>query len=347
MQQLLGMTLDQLKQVVTGLGMPAFTAKQVADWLYKKKVTSIDDMKNISKANREKMAADFEIGCVPPSDVKESVDGTKKYLFPVGNGKYIESVYIPDKDRATLCVSSQVGCKMNCLFCNTGKQGFSGQLSPADIINQIQSIPETDKLTNVVFMGMGEPMDNVSNLLQVLDVLTADYGYAWSPKRITVSSVGLIPGLKRFLTESSCHLAISLHSPFADERLGIMPVQKAYPAEEVLDLIRQFDFTGQRRISFEYIVFKGLNDTQEHAAELKRLLHGLPCLINLIRFHTIPGVPLKGTNDAEMVSFQNMLLRRGINTTIRHSRGQDIWAACGLLSTMKQNQEAKQQTPKG
>lgn len=337
MKQLLGLTLDQLKTVVTGLGMPAFTAKQLADWIYKKKVASIDDMLNVSKANREKLSAEYEIGCVRPSDVKESVDGTKKYLFPVGNGKYIESVYIPDRDRATLCVSSQVGCKMNCLFCNTGKQGFSGQLSPADILNQIQSIPETDKLTNVVFMGMGEPMDNVDNLLQVLDIMTADYGYAWSPKRITVSSVGLIPGLKRFLTESSCHLAISLHSPFADERLGIMPVQKAYPANDVLDLIRQFDFTGQRRISFEYIVFKGLNDTVEHAVELKKILHGLPCLINLIRFHQIPGVPLKGATDAEMVTFQNYLLKRGINTTIRHSRGQDIWAACGLLSTMKQN----------
>lgn len=338
MQQLLGMTLSQLKEVVTSLGMPAFTAKQVSDWLYKKKVTTIADMLNISKANREKLAAGFEVGCVPPSDVKESVDGTKKYLFPVGNGKFIETVYIPDKDRATLCVSSQIGCKMNCLFCNTGKQGFSGQLSPAAILNQIQSVPESDKLTNVVFMGMGEPMDNVDNLLQVLEVLTADYGYAWSPKRITVSSVGLLPGLRRFLTESSCHLAISLHSPFADERLSLMPVQKAYPTTEVLELIRRFDFTGQRRISFEYIVFKGVNDSIRHADELKRILAGLPCLVNLIRFHKIPGVPLEGTNQAGMLAFENMLLKRGINTTIRHSRGEDIWAACGLLSTMKQNQ---------
>lgn len=340
MQQLLGMTLAQLKEVVTSVGMPAFTAKQLADWLYKKKVSSFDQMLNISKANREKLAVAFSIGCVPPSDVKESVDGTKKYLFPVGNGKFIESVYIPDKDRATLCVSSQVGCKMNCLFCNTGKQGFSGQLSAAEIINQIQSIPETDKLTNVVFMGMGEPMDNVDTLLQVLEVMTSDYGYAWSPKRITVSSVGLIPGLKRFLAESSCHLAISLHSPFASERLSIMPVQKAYPHTQVLDLIRQFDFTGQRRISFEYIVFKGLNDTTRHADELKRLLAGLPCLVNLIRFHRIPDVDLDGTNQAGMLAFESMLIRRGINTTIRHSRGEDIWAACGLLSTMKQNQVA-------
>lgn len=339
MQQLLGMTLDQLKAVVTGLGMPAFTAKQVADWLYKKKVTSFEAMLNISKANREKLSNAYSIGCVLPSDVKESVDGTKKYLFPVGDNKFIESVYIPDKDRATLCVSTQIGCKMNCLFCNTGKQGFSGQLSPADIMNQMQSIPESDKLTNVVFMGMGEPMDNIDNVLQVLSVLTADYGYAWSPKRITVSSVGVIPGLKRFLTESSCHLAISLHSPFADERLGIMPIQKAYPAASVLDLIRQFDFTGQRRISFEYIVFKGLNDSVRHADELKRILSGLPCLVNLIRFHRVPGVPLDGCSRDEMVAFENLLLKRGINTTIRHSRGEDIWAACGLLSTMKQNQQ--------
>ncbi|MBR6105934.1 MAG: 23S rRNA (adenine(2503)-C(2))-methyltransferase RlmN [Paludibacteraceae bacterium] len=340
MQKLLGMTLPQLKEAVTSLGMPAFTAKQLADWLYKKKVRSVADMHNISKSNREKLASAFEVGCVPPTDVKESVDGTKKYLFPVGSGKYIESVYIPDKDRATLCVSSQIGCKMNCLFCNTGKQGFSGQLSPADILNQIQSVPETDKLTNVVFMGMGEPMDNVDNLLLVLDVLTADYGYAWSPKRITVSSVGLIPGLKRFLAESTCHLAISLHSPFADERSRLMPVQKAYPVAEVIDLIRKFDFSGQRRISFEYIVFKGVNDTEKHADELKRLLRGLPCLVNLIRFHKVPGVPLDGVNQNGMIAFETMLTNRGINTTIRHSRGEDIWAACGLLSTMKQNQQS-------
>lgn len=337
MIHLLGMTLTQLKSVVADLGMPAFTDKQIADWLYNKKISTIDEMTNISLKNRQLLSEKYDVGISAPVDVKESVDGTKKYLFAVGEHRFVETVYIPDKDRATLCVSSQVGCKMNCLFCNTGKQGFASNLSATDILNQIQAIEETEKLTNVVFMGMGEPMDNVEVLLQVLEVMTSNYGYAWSPKRITVSSVGLIPGLKRFLEESNCHLAISLHSPFPDERLKLMPVQKAFPAEKVIDLISQYDFYGQRKISFEYIVFKGLNDSVKHADELKKLVGKLPCLINLIRFHEIPDVPLKGATDAEMHEFESLLLKRGINTTIRHSRGQDIWAACGLLSTLKQN----------
>lgn len=337
MDKLLGKTLEQLNSVVLSLGMPRFCAKQIADWLYKKKVTSIDDMKNISLANRQKLEQSFEVGASSPVDVKSSVDGTKKYLFQVLPGKYIETVFIPDKERATLCVSSQIGCKMNCVFCNTGKQGFSGQLSPADIFNQLQSIEEADQLTNVVFMGMGEPMDNVDNLLQVLEVMISSYGYAWSPKRITVSTVGVLPGLKRFLDESSCHLAISLHNPFEDERQKIMPIQKAYPISQVIDLLHNYDFSGQRRVSFEYIVFKNFNDTVEHATEIARLLKGLPCRINLIRFHKVEGVPLEGLLDNGMISFQNKLTRRGLTTTIRQSRGEDIWAACGLLSTLKQN----------
>ena len=342
MQHLLGMTLDELKSVVINMGAPAFVAKQMSEWLYKKRVTDVGQMTNISLANRQKIAGTYDVGAVKPSDVKTSADGTKKYLFPVGKGKYIESVYIPDKDRATLCVSTQVGCKMNCLFCNTGKQGFAGQLSVTEILNQIQSIPESAKLTNVVFMGMGEPFDNVSNVLRALEILTAQYGYAWSPKRITVSSVGVMPGLKRFLEESTCHLAISLHNPFHDERLKIMPIEKAYPVADVVELIKKYDFTGQRRISFEYILFKGFNDTPAHAAEIKRLTAGLPCLVNLIRFHRVDGVPLDGLSDGGMLAFENALRRRGINTTIRHSRGEDIWAACGLLSTMKKNGEIEE-----
>ena len=338
MDNLLGKTLDELKAVAKELGMPAFVGKQLADWIYKKKIADISAMTNISAANREKLAEKYRIGITKPCDEKESVDGTKKYLFETSCGKYIETVYIPEADRATLCVSSQIGCKMNCLFCNTGKQGFSGQLTTTDILNQMQAIPETDKLTNVVFMGMGEPMDNIDNVLKVLDIMTSDYGYAWSPKRITVSSVGVMPGLKRFLNESSCHLAISLHDPYADERQRLMPIQKAYPIEEVVAELKKHDFSGQRRVSFEYIVFKGINDSIDHANEIKRLLAGLNCRINLISFHRIPEADLDGVPINEMVRFQNELMRRGLTTTIRKSRGQDIWAACGLLSTMKQNE---------
>lgn len=314
--------------------MPSFTAKQMADWLYKKRVKSISDMTNISLANRTKLEEKYTIGAYAPIQVTTSIDGTKKYLFEK-EGRYIESVMIPDGERATLCVSTQIGCKMSCQFCATGKQGFHGQLTATDILNQIQSIPESEQLTNVVFMGMGEPFDNTENVLQVLNVLTADYGYGWSPKRITVSTVGLIPGLQRFLKESQCHLAVSLHNPIAEERLSIMPAQKAFPIDKVIEEIKKYDFSGQRRVSFEYTMFEGVNDQQKHIDALQKLLEGLECRINLIRFHTVPEVPLKGASEQKMEWFRDRLNQIGITTTIRKSRGEDIFAACGLLSTKK------------
>ncbi|MFA6883663.1 MAG: 23S rRNA (adenine(2503)-C(2))-methyltransferase RlmN [Paludibacteraceae bacterium] len=330
--KLLGMTLTELKTLTKEMGLPSFTAKQMADWLYKKRVTTIEDMTNLSMANRSKLESACEVGIVSPERVQESEDGTKKYLFKT-NDSYIETVFIPEADRATLCVSTQIGCKMNCLFCMTGKQGFSGNLTAADILNQMQAIPEYDRLTNVVFMGMGEPMDNVDAVLKSLEIMTSDYGYAWSPKRVTVSTVGLIPGLRRFLAESGCHLAVSLHNPIAEERRSIMPVQKAYPIESVLEEIKKYDFTHQRRVSFEYTMFKGVNDRPVHVKALVKLLAGLECRVNLIRFHAVPEVPLEGSPMEDMERFRDDLLRHGIVTTIRKSRGEDIFAACGLLSS--------------
>jgi len=332
--KLLGKNLTELKAIASELGLPAFTAKQLADWLYKKKVMSIEQMTNISLQNRTKISENFEVGASAPEETMTSSDGTKKYLFKVKNN-YIESVYIPEEDRATLCVSSQIGCKMNCLFCMTGKQGFSGNLSAADMLNQIQSIPESDQLTNIVFMGMGEPFDNTEELLKVLEILTSDYGYAWSPKRITVSSIGILPGLKAFLQKSSCNLAISLHTSFSNERLSLIPAEKAFPIEEVVKEINKYDFSKQRRVSFEYTMFKGVNDKQRHISGLVQLLSGLECRINLIRFHAIPGVSLAGTSLPEMEKFRDQLTAKGIMTTIRKSRGEDILAACGLLSTIR------------
>lgn len=332
---LLGMSLTELKDVVKDLGLPSFTAPQIVKWLYVQHVKSIDDMTNLSKANRARLAERYCIGCANPIDAQYSKDGTIKYLFPVQGDKFVETVYIPDKDRATLCVSCQVGCKMNCLFCQTGKQGFEGSLSACDILNQIYSLPERDKLTNVVFMGQGEPMDNLDNVLKATSILTADYAYAWSPKRITVSSVGIKNKLKRFLDESECHVAISMHSPIPEQRAQLMPAEKGMSIREVVELLRQYDFTHQRRLSFEYILFAGLNDTMTHAREIVRLLQGLECRINLIRFHQIPSVPLHETDEKKMESFRDYLTNKGIFTTIRASRGQDIFAACGLLSTAK------------
>ncbi len=342
-KRLLGLTAVELKQVALQLGMPAYTGGQIAKWLYEKGVMSIDEMTNLSKRNRELLDAEYCVGAMVPIDCQRSVDGTVKYLFPVRTsafsdnsenaGKFVETVFIPEDDRATLCVSCQVGCKMNCLFCQTGKQGFEGNLTVADILNQIYALPERDQLTNIVFMGQGEPMDNLDNVLKATDILTAPDGYAWSPKRITVSSVGLRNKLKRFLDESQCHIAISMHSPLHDQRLSLMPAEKAMGIREVVDLLKQYDFTHQRRCSFEYICFGGLNDTLEHGREIVRLVKGLECRVNLIRFHQIPGINLPNSDLSRIETLRDYLTDNGVFSTIRASRGQDIFAACGLLST--------------
>ncbi len=334
---LLGLSLDELKTVVKDLGMPQFTARQIAGWLYQQHVGSIDEMTNISKVNRERLSEAYVVGAMVPIDCQRSVDGTVKYLFPVADGKFVETVYIPEKDRATLCVSCQVGCKMNCLFCQTGKQGFEGSLSAGEILNQVYALPERESLTNIVFMGQGEPMDNLDNVLRATEILTADYGYAWSPKRITVSSVGIKGKLKRFLDESECHVAISMHSPLPEQRQRLMPAERQMSITEVVALLKQYDFTHQRRCSFEYICFAGLNDTTTHAREIVKLLEGLECRVNLIRFHEIPEVDLPGADEQRMESLRDYLTNHGVFTTIRASRGQDIFAACGLLSTARKS----------
>ena len=333
-ETLLGKTPEEIQEIVNHLGLPKFTAKQIVDWLYKKRVSSFEAMTNLSKASRELLSEHYETGLCEPLKVQTSTDGTKKYLFPAGD-LCIEAAYIPDRDRATLCVSTQVGCQMDCLFCATGKQGFEKNLSAAEIMNQILSLPEFDTLTNMVFMGMGEPLNNYDSLMRSLDIITGEWGMGWSPTRVTVSTCGIIPNLKRFLVESKCNLAISMHSPFHDERLKIMPIEKNYPIKEVVHLVKQHDWRGQRRLSFEYIVFKDFNDTKEHVKELARLLGSLRCRVNLIRYHAVPGIALKSPSNDTMTMFRDALNDKGIIATIRASRGQDIDAACGLLSTKR------------
>lgn len=332
-EKLFGKTLSELKAITEQLGLPGFTARQMAEWLYKKPVNSIEAMTNLSKQAREKLSEKYSFGLTQPVKVQVSSDGTKKYLFPTIDSKFIETAMIPDVDRKTVCVSSQVGCKMGCLFCMTGKQGFQGQLDAGDILNQYRNIDEWSKLTNIVYMGMGEPFDNLDNVLKSLEILTSDWGFALSPRRITVSSIGIVPAMITFLQSSQCHLAISLHTPFDNERRELMPIQHVYPIEQVVSELKKVDFSGQRRVSFEYIMFEGFNDTPRHVKELARLLSGLRCRINLIRFHPIPGTPLKGSPDKTIEKFKDELTAKGIITTIRASRGQDIYAACGLLST--------------
>ena len=379
MDILLGKTLEELQAVAQEVGLPRFAGKQLAEWLYVRRATTFDEMTNISLKGREALKARYTIGRHAPVAEAISKDGTKKYLFRISNSEavqqrsgltssgipeksadfwgasseavYIESVYIPDDDRATICVSTQAGCKMGCRFCMTGTLGFHGHLSAADILNQIFSIPDSDKLTNIVYMGEGEPMDNLDNVLRSLNAMTSAWGCAWSPKRITVSSVGLLRFphstfniqhstlLQRFIEESDCHLAISLHNPFAVERQEIMPIEKVNHLHDVIALLKQYDWSHQRRVSFEYICWGGVNDTPKHANELLRLLKGLDCRINLIRFHASPD-PIANTqspiansssNEQQMEWLRDYLTAHGITTTIRRSRGEDILAACGML----------------
>ena len=388
MRTLLGKTLEELKEIALELSLPAFTAKQIADWLYKKRVTSIDKMTNLSKSARERLSKEFVIGIDQTLQVVTSQDGTRKYLFkpqsaaeqqstagqqstakrqstagrqsaaeqqstagPQGCASgSIESVIIPDNERKTICVSSQVGCKMACTFCMTGRQGFHGNLSVASILSQFIAVEESQELTNAVFMGMGEPLDNLENVMRAIEVLTADWGFACSPKRITLSTIGVttqlggrgivwkgveyknVNPLKFFLDNCKVHLAVSLHNPFYEERLALMPAERTFPLEKSLKLIKEYDFTGQRRVSFEYTMFNKVNDSKRHADRLAQLLRGLECRVNLIRFHSIPDSPLESSPMQVIEHFRERLQASGITATIRASRGEDILAACGMLS---------------
>ncbi len=330
---LYGMTISQLRDVCTQLELPKFVSKQIANWLYTNHILTIDDMRNISAKGRELLKQSYCVGRVAPSKQSVAADGTKKYLFQTHSGFAIESAYIPDEERATLCVSSQVGCRMGCKFCATARQGLQANLSANEILNQVASLPEYERLTNLVFMGMGEPLDNMDSVLAAIEILTSDWGYGWSPSRITLSTAGVGKELRRFLDSTSVHLAVSLHNPYSDERAEIMPIERAYPIAEVIEILKEYDFTRQRRVSFEYILMSGKNGSPHHIRELCRLLNGLKCRLNIIKFHKIPDSPYFSPSEDKILRFRDTLTQKGIHTTIRRSRGEDIEAACGLLST--------------
>ncbi|HOF75164.1 MAG TPA: 23S rRNA (adenine(2503)-C(2))-methyltransferase RlmN [Bacteroidales bacterium] len=334
---LLGKNPEQLRQIAASYGLPAFAAGQIANWIYARHVREIADMTNLSRAAREKLAETYQVGGFEPLQVQVSTDGTKKYLFPTlcVSRTGVEAVMIPEGDRATLCLSSQVGCKLGCSFCMTGRMGFAGNLTAGEIVGQFLGTGETDRLTNIVYMGMGEPLDNWDQVLRSLEIFTADWGFALSPRRITVSTSGILPVLDDFMAKTQAHLAISLHSPYDEQRAQIMPVQKAFPISSVVQKLRQYDFSGQRRLSFEYILFDGWNDTLRHAAALLQLLRGLECRVNLIRFHAIEGFPMRPSAEPAVNAFMTRLNRAGLVATVRASRGEDILAACGQLSVKK------------
>lgn len=336
-QRLFGKTLIELSDITSAASLPHYAARQIAGWLYRRGAPEISSMTDLSLAARSLLEKEWVTGLTPPSSVASASDGTKKYLFGIDEHRFIETAFIPDRERATVCLSVQSGCRMGCHFCMTARQGFQGNLPAGDILNQFRSIPEHPSLTNIVYMGMGEPLDNFREVMKSLEILTAEWGYGWSPTRITVSTIGITDRIGDFLEGTRCNLAVSLHSPFDDERQALMPVQKAHPIKKVLEVIRGFDLGRQRRISFEYILFEGLNDTPEHVRELARILNGIRCRINLIRFHAIPDSEYRSPDTKAMEAFRDRLNAKGITATIRASRGEDIGAACGLLSTLEQN----------
>lgn len=331
-EPLIGKTLDELRAVVASAGLKPFAAKQMAAWLYARRATDFDQMTDLSKAARARLAERYTVGREGPRKAARSADGTVKYLFAGAAGRDVEAVFIPDRDRATLCVSSQAGCRMGCTFCATSRGGLAGNLTAAGIMNQILSVPGSEDLTNIVFMGMGEPTDNLDAVIASIEILTAPWGLAWSPKRITVSTIGNIPGLMRLIEQTKVHIALSVHSPFAAERSAIMPAEKAWPLEHVVELLRGHDFAHQRRLSAEYILWAGENDDRAHADALARLLHGTSARVNLIRYHALPGSDRRPPSTAVMEEFRDRLNAAGITATIRASRGEDIDAACGMLS---------------
>lgn len=331
-RSLLGANLEELTQVAEAVGAPRYAGKQLAQWLYTKRAESFNAMTNLSKATRAGLEKNFEVGRSAPMAVRISRDGTKKYLFPIGEGRSVETAMIPDRDRVTLCVSTQVGCRMGCAFCATGLQEFKGSLAAGEIVNQMLSVAESESLTNVVLMGMGEPLDNWDSVLAALRVVTEPWGLAWSPRRVTLSTVGLRSGLQRFLTESQCHLAISLHSPFDKERGELLPAARALPLSDLMQILRRYDWRGQRRLSFEYVVLQGVNDTQRHMEALARLLRGVPCLVNLIAYHPHAGASFRAPSRQAVEGLRDALNALGVRATVRASRGVDIEAACGLLS---------------
>ena len=339
---LLGMTLIELQSLVKRLGMPGFAAKQIASWLYDKKVTSIDEMTNLSLKYRELLKQNYEVGAEAPVEEMRSVDGTVKYLYPVGENHFVESVYIPDDERATLCISSQVGCKMNCKFCMTGKQGYSANLTAHQIINQIHSLPERDKLTNVVMMGMGEPLDNFENVVKFLRLVSDDNGLNIGMRHITISTCGIVPKIYELAKlHFGITLSVSLHAPNDTIRQKTMPIAKRYSMDELLKACKDyFDITG-RRVTFEYSMISGVNDFDRDAYELADRLADMNCHVNLIPVNTVDGTGYKKSSIERQQAFVNILGRKHIAATVRRTLGSDINASCGQLRRNHTNEGGK------
>lgn len=337
---LFGQTLGTLTKLATAAGEPAYRAKQAATWLYHQHVSEIDEMRNLPAALRAEWTAEHEITLPQITPAGTSTDGTRKYTWDAFGGDIFESALIPETDRLTLCVSSQAGCRIGCRFCLTARKGLRQNLSSAEILGQYRSLPERDRVTNIVFMGMGEPLDNTDAVLESVEVLTSDWGYGFSPRRITVSSVGILPDLERLLDETDVNVAISMHTARREERLPLVPSENRYPIASIVDLLRHraelamppFTGTGRRRLSFEITMLADTTDRPDQARAIRDLIQGIPARVNLIPWNPFPGTSFRPSARERIAEFQQILKRAGIMTTVRESRGQDIGAACGLLA---------------
>jgi 23S rRNA (adenine2503-C2)-methyltransferase len=327
-----GMTADEIFRLIEPWGYTIAHAASISNSVYKKGITEISQLTRISGILKEELGRIASIGIFRPVYSQVSVDGTVKYRFRTETGKEFETVFIPENKRITVCVSTQAGCKMGCKFCITGRIGFRGNLTAGEIVNQILSIPIPGKVTHVVFMGMGEPMDNLENVLKACEIITAEWGFAISPRNVTVSSVGITPGIESYLKSTECNLTLSLHSPFAVERLDVAPIEKLYPVNTILEILKNFPLRKKRRLSISYIMIKDVNDTDGHLSALKGLLQGSKLRVNLLPFHPAGNDTISSSSDEKMQYFKHDLVISGISASVRKSRGLDISAACGLLA---------------
>jgi len=332
-KRLCGLTASEISGLIQPGGFDHSAAIKVANNIYKKRITNLPDLTGISKKLISFLESNSETGIYPPAASEVSGDGTIKYLYISPEGLKIESVWLPDNKRRTVCVSTQSGCRMGCPFCVTGRYGFHGNLSAGDIVNQVISLPGSQVATHVVFMGMGEPMDNLENVIRACSILTAQWGVSLSPGNITVSSVGITPAVAVFLERSKCNLAISLFSPFSDERLRVVPAEKIYPVHEIIGMLKTFPVVRKRRFSAAYIMIRDVNDTDRHLEGLKDLLAGSGIRVNLIPYHQVKGDVYVSSSDERLMHFKHELVIHGISASVRKSRGADISAACGLLAS--------------
>jgi 23S rRNA (adenine2503-C2)-methyltransferase len=345
MDNIKDLTLEGLTAWFKDRGEPAFRARQVFQWLYQRQVRSFEDMTNVSKALRELLAQQFTIGALETDAVATAADTTRKFVFRLADGKRVESVLMPNATHYTLCVSTQVGCAMGCDFCMTAKMGLERNLSAGEIVQQVvecaRTIEDGKILRNLVFMGMGEPFHNYDNLAAALDILGEDLGFGFSWRRMTVSTSGIVPGIRRFAKDKQrAMLAVSLNGARDEVRTKLMPVNRRWNIAALLEACREFPVDGRSRLTFEYVLIGGVTDDLTDARRLVKLLHGMKCKVNLIPYNAGPGAPYAAPPEGRVRAFQEELLNRGVLATVRISKGQDIAAACGQLIT-----ELTQATP--